>query len=169
MLCFDYNTRALPPAHCINLSGSIYDARNSKVILFEVLPRVFYLVVVLTCATCDLYEQMVFFPLYFNPPSHTFIHFFLSMAVYSAEFSYIEVTHPTQYLPSSRSRRWSEETSSGSSTWRAFSLSMAASRSPRENGTELVSGGFTLCWQLRPSSWQGHVNASSNHKLFIKT
>ena len=33
--------------------------------------------------------------------------------------------------------------------------------------SESVSG-LTLCRQLRPSSRQEHVNASSNHKLFIK-
>ena len=29
-------------------------------------------------------------------------------------------------------------------------------------------GGFTPCRQLRPSSRREHVNASSNHKFFIK-
>ena len=32
-----------------------------------------------------------------------------------------------------------------------------------------VRGGLTPCRQLRPSSRREHVNASSNHRLFIKT
>ena len=47
-----------------------------------------------------------------------------------------------------------------------FGTDLPDVRSPRT--TEWVSGGLTPCRQLRSSSQREHVNASSNHKLFIK-